>query len=203
MSAISSDFRRSVFLSEPVSEDLLDNTFEGALLTAIFANANEDLMVSGETGMHYLGAREIAGEGELTFYSEGDLFSLIQLADGSGSRSAKALLPVLEKGMAAVTRDESTIIRIDLSELDTVPGGKPYLTIAEIVQDLLIEHPERCDSDFFTLNGSYHPDCVDPEHLGGMASFITADDILTNSTDGWISELMRAHRENKSSGPKI
>ncbi len=202
MQAVSSDYARSAYLGEPISEELLDNTFEGALLSEIFSDATHDIVKSSEEGMQYLGAREINGEGVVTFYSAGDIIAFIALANASGSRSAKVLLPALERGLAEIEAN-SRISVIHLSNLGTAPSDVSSLTIAEILQDLLIHHADRCDGEFFTLNGSYHPDSVDPDHLGGIAAFITADEIQTMATDGWLSNKMHAHRVNRIAGPKI
>jgi hypothetical protein len=185
---------RTVKVSESISLDGLDDTFEGALLYALISD-DAPCALSEDEDRLFLGSNEFWGEGHLMF--AGDLAGLrdfIDLAKTSQGRCAKLLLPVLENELTLALNDASSPCAIDMADIGDPPTGPSLsITLPEILQDLLIQHPEYCGDDHFTLTGHYALD-TDPDHLGGYAFFITADDIKYQSTDEWLMTMRSEHR---------
>jgi hypothetical protein len=173
----------------------LDDTFEGALLYALVSD-DAPCAQSGEQDMLYLGNDEFCGEGHLMF--AGDVSALkefIAFAKTSNGRCAKILTHALQDELLRVLDDPSSPCSIDMAHIRSKDGSLA-ITIPEILQDLLIQHPDLCDDDHFTVTGHYGPD-TDPDHLGGYAFFVTADEIKYQGTDAWLMQMRSEHRANR------
>lgn len=190
---------RTLKISEPFTLKSLDGTFEGALLFSLISD-DAPCVRSGEDDMMYLGSDEFWGEGHLMF--AGDLLALrefIALGKTSNGRCASILVEAMENELLRVLDKPNSPCSIDMTQ---IPGknGPLAITVPEILQDLLIQHPNLCDDDHFTVTGHYGPD-TDPDHLGGYAFFVTADEISYQATDDWLMRMRCEHRAKKALTP--
>lgn len=192
------EISRTLKIAEPLSLKSLDDTFEGALLFALVSD-DAPCTQSGEDDRIYLGTDEMWGEGHLMF--AGDLEGLrafISLAKSSNGRCACKLVPALEREHLRALDNPSSPCTIDMARINT--HSSAAITIPEILQDLLIHHPDLCDDDHFTVTGHYGPD-ADPDHLGGYAFFVTADEIKYQATDEWLMQMRSEHRSKRALRP--
>lgn len=185
---------RTLKIGEAFSMDLLNNTFEGALLYALVTD-DAPIVRSGDDQEMFLGTDYMCGEGYLTF--GGDVIGLSEFIDfcrTSQGRCAKTLLPALENGLKKQAANADDYLHFQMHAVPMPDGTIKSITVAELLQDILIEHGDKCTEDHFTVIGNYALS-GDPDRLGGYALFITADEIRFQSNDGWLRELRDEHRQ--------
>jgi hypothetical protein len=194
----SDGFARTVKISEPFTLQALDDTFEGALLYALVSDDAPVVSVEGDE--IYLGSDEFWGEGHLMF--AGDVASLrnfIAFGKTSSGRCASILVAALENELLKVLDHPNSPCSIDMTSIKGKDGPRA-ITIPEILQDMLIQYPELCGEDHFTVTGHYVGE-TDPDHLGGYAFFVTPDEIKYQGTDSWLMKMRSEHRSNKAFTP--
>lgn len=148
----------------------MDNPFEGALLYALISDDAPVLRVEGNE--MYLGNDEFWGEGRLMF--AGDITSLrnfIALGKTSKGRCASILVAAMEAELLKVLDHQPSSCSINMASIRN-REGQLAITIPEILQDMLIQHPELCGDDHFTVTGHYVGE-TDPDHLGGYSLLLT------------------------------
>jgi hypothetical protein len=183
---------RTLKISEPLTLRSLKHTFEGALLFSLVSDDAPCARSSDDKRM-YLGSDEFWGEGHLMF--AGDLTALrkfIALGKTSNGRCASILVPALERELVRVLDNPNSPCSIDMTEIQR-KDRLIAIGIPEILQDLLIQHPDLCDDDHFTVTGHYG-DGSDPDHLGGYAFFVTANEVEYQATDEWLMLMRIEHR---------
>lgn len=133
---------RSIRFLDPIPLHLIDETFEANLLFALIGD--DDPIRKATKSDLYLGCAEFYGEGYLTF--AGDIMSLetfIKQAATSQGEVAKRLLPLLQDGYRTQRVNPDKPTRIVFSEIKDKDGKEAPITIFEIVQDMLRQHPEH------------------------------------------------------------
>ncbi len=189
------EIARTIKIGEPFMVQALNHTFEGALLYALIS---DDAPVLREAGDEmYLGSDEFWGEGHLMF--AGDAASLRQfIAFGKTSegRCASILVAALEDEFLKMLDHRNSPCSINMASIKG-REGELAITIPEILQDMLIQYPQFCGEDHFTVTGHYVGE-TDPDHLGGYAFFVTKDEIKYQGTDSWLMEMRSEHRSNKA-----
>lgn len=154
-----------ISISPDVPHDIIDETFEGALIRRMLgvARTKDGYELWSNSGV------DVAAV---------NLDELVKLADESDSRYATAALPLV---MKAHSENEPLF----LDELGEVLGIEDF-DITHVLQELCRMYPERL-THFAVAWAEITNDAIpDFGRLGGGADFVTADEIDGFSSKNWI-----------------
>lgn len=167
-------------VSPDVPHDIIDDTFEGALIRRMVG------VLRTKDGYEVWSNSSV--ENAVT-----NLDELLELAKESDSRLAEAALPLIEKAIA----DREYLF---LDELGTAVG-LDILDIADVLQELCRMYPDRIDH--FAIAWSETTTSSTPEfgRTGGGADFITAEGIESVNAKTWLDEKREALARSKDYQP--
>lgn len=169
-----------ISVSPDVPHDIIDGTFEGALIRRMLgvARTKDGYELWSNSGV------EVAAV---------NLDELVKLADESDSRFAKAALPLVIKA-----HEDNEPLFID--ELGEALGIEDF-DITHVLQDLCRMYPDRLSH--FEIAWAEVTDTATPDfqRLGGGADFVTANSIESVNAKSWLDEKRQAIAKSAEYNP--
>lgn len=163
-----------IAVSPDVPHDIIDDTFEGALIRRMVGvmRTKDGYALWSNAGVENAAV---------------NLDELLELARGSGSPFATVAVPMLEKAIA-----EKEYLFLD--EYGEALGIEQF-DIAHVLQELCRMYPDRLthfEVAWAEVTSSATPDFG---RLGGGADFVTADAIESVNAKSWLDEKRQALRK--------
>lgn len=166
-----------IAVSPDVPHDIIDDTFEGALIRRMVGvmRTKDGYELWSNAGVENAAV---------------NLDELLELARGSGSPFATVAVPMLEKAIA-----EKEYLFLD--EYGEALGIEQF-DIAHVLQELCRMYPDRLthfEVAWAEVTSSATPDFG---RLGGGADFVTADAIESVNAKSWLDEMRAALKHERA-----
>jgi hypothetical protein len=183
---------RSIKIREPIPMRLFDAAFEANLLFVLLTD-DSPAPVATRADSTLLGTDEFYGDGHVMFGGDREgLIAFNEFAKTSSGKCAKIISEAIDIELQKPKLDDAGFT-LDFGAIPT-QNGPVRIGVEMILQDLLIQHGEAFEKDYFTISG-FHIEPSTVEKLGGYGFFITREDIAHVTTNDWIEQQIAQHQQ--------